>query len=265
MTTQSYSKSRAGRGSKTKTQEVKASPSPVERHLMRFLPGWIVIIGVLVVLLPNVLSTTFNAAGQVMNTMPTTITIISAPSASSGVSSSEVISSPGISIVGGIAPMFTQEVQYWSGNIHGWAIQYNLDPNLLATVMQIESCGHADISSYAGAQGLFQVMPFHFATTENQTDPDTNAKRGANFLNECLGWSGGDPNLAMACYNGGPGVISRPYATWPSETQRYYQWGSTIYADATQNLSTSSALQSWLDAGGSGLCTSAASNIGLAS
>jgi soluble lytic murein transglycosylase-like protein len=145
------------------------------------------------------------------------------------------------------------------------AAEYDLDPNLLATVMQIESCGHADVSSSAGAQGLFQVMPFHFEAGENQTDPNTNARRGANFLGECLGWASGDPNLAMACYNGGPGVgvLSRPYSTWPSETQRYYLWGSTIYADAVQNVSTSQSLNNWLDAGGSNLCARAANNLGL--
>jgi soluble lytic murein transglycosylase-like protein len=215
---------------------------------MRYLPGWLIIIAVLVVLLPNVLSSTYSVAGQVLNAVPTTLNISSAP----------LVSASGV-----IAPMFTQEVRYWTNDIQRWAAQYNLDPNLLATIMQIESCGHPDVSSSAGAQGLFQVMPFHFDAGENQIDPDTNAMRGANFLNQCLGWASGDPNLAMACYNGGPGVLSRPYSTWANETQRYYQWGSSIYADAIQNKGTSEALTSWLTAGGSGLCTRAANNLGL--
>jgi soluble lytic murein transglycosylase-like protein len=166
-------------------------------------------------------------------------------------------------MIGGIAPMFTEEVRYWSDDIQRWAAEYNLDPNLLATVMQIESCGHADVSSSAGAQGLFQVMPFHFDAGEDQLDPDTNAKRGASFLNECVAWASGDPNLAMACYNGGPGILSRPYSTWPEETQRYYLWGSTIYADAVQNKESSQALDNWLAAGGSNLCVRAAANLGM--
>jgi hypothetical protein len=247
MTTETYRKSRA-KSAKTATREVSRSPSRVEQHLMRYLPGWLIIIAVLVVLLPNVLSSTYSVAGQVLNAVPTTLNISSAP----------LVSASGV-----IAPMFTQEVRYWTNDLQRWAAQYNLDPNLLATIMQIESCGHPDVSSTAGAQGLFQVMPFHFDAGENQIDPDTNAMRGANFLSQCLGWASGDPNLAMACYNGGPGVLSRPYSTWPSETQRYYQWGSSIYADAVQNKGTSEALATWLNAGGSALCTRAASNLGL--
>lgn len=247
MTTETYRKSRA-KGAKNTRQQTTQAPSRVEQHLMRFLPGWLVILAVLVVLLPNVLSATYGAAGQVLSSVPAALSL----STDSFVSSS-----------GAIAPMFTQEVRFWANDIQRWSAQYNLDPNLLATIMQIESCGLADANSSAGAQGLFQVMPFHFDASENQTDPDTNARRGASFLNECLGWASGDPNLAMACYNGGPGVLSRPYSTWHSETQRYYQWGSTIYADAIQNNSRSDALASWLNAGGSSLCTRAANSLGL--
>ena len=98
-----------------------------------------------------------------------------------------------------IAPLFTPEVKFWASDISRWAHEDDLDPNLLATVMQIESCGHPTISSYAGAQGLFQVMPFHFDANENQLDPDTNAKRGADYLNICTGMANGDPGLSLAC------------------------------------------------------------------
>jgi soluble lytic murein transglycosylase-like protein len=164
---------------------------------------------------------------------------------------------------GKIAPLFTSTVEYWGDHIAEWAARYNLDPNLLATVMQIESCGDYAVSSYAGAQGLFQVMPFHFASGENQIDPDTNARRGADFLSQCLGWASGDAGLAMACYNGGPSLISRPYASWPAQTQRYFTWGTTIYNDARQNLETSDSLASWLNAGGTSLCQRAAATLGI--
>ena len=84
------------------------------------------------------------------------------------------------------------------GDILRWAETYDLDPNLLATVMQIESCGHPTVSSHAGAQGLFQVMPMHFASDEDQLDPNTNAMRGASVLNSCLDMADGDAAMAMA-------------------------------------------------------------------
>lgn len=164
---------------------------------------------------------------------------------------------------GEIAPLFTREVARWRGEIVRWAEAYELDPNLLATVMQIESCGHPTVVSVAGAQGLFQVMPFHFAPGEMMQDPETNARRGAAFLRECQTWASGDAGRAMACYNGGPGVLSRDYSSWPTETQRYYQWGRGIYADAQRNARSSETLASWLEAGGSRLCAMAAAQLGL--
>lgn len=198
------------------------------------------------ILVPNALNVTLAAANRTLATLPDRIL-------PGGAASYRVVS--------GIAPLFTPEVQYWSADIERWALAYDLDPNLLATVMQIESCGHADVSSSAGAQGLFQVMPFHFSAGENQLDPETNAARGASFLSQCLDWAGGDPAMAMACYNGGPSVLNRPFASWAAETQRYYVWGATIYNDAQQGLSSSPSLEHWLNAGGASLCRRAAQNI----
>jgi soluble lytic murein transglycosylase-like protein len=164
---------------------------------------------------------------------------------------------------GQIAPLFTPSVQYWGADIARWAGENGIDPNLLATVMQIESCGDEDAVSSAGAQGLFQVMPFHFSTNEDMIDPETNAARSTDFLELCLDYANADPRLAMACYNGGPSVVNRPFSTWAHETQRYYVWGATIYQDAQASLDTSESLNTWLNAGGSNLCRRAESGLGI--
>jgi soluble lytic murein transglycosylase-like protein len=162
-----------------------------------------------------------------------------------------------------IAPLFTRQVQYWGGDIARWGQQYSIDPNLIATIMQIESCGHPTVVSRAGAQGLFQVMPFHFSTGENMIEPETNAMRSANFINECYRYTDGDVGLVMACYNGGPSVTQRAFDTWPSETQRYYVWGMGIYLDAMRFEESSNTLSQWLQAGGMNLCNSAAVALGI--
>jgi len=162
-----------------------------------------------------------------------------------------------------IAPLFTHEIDHWAADIDRWATEYDLDPNLLATVMQIESCGHPTVSSSAGAQGLFQVMPFHFGSAEDQLDPDTNAMRGASVLNTCLEMANGDPGMAMACYNGGPSVLYQDFNSWLAEPQRYYRWGTGIYTDALQNNPTSPTLDAWLNAGGATLCQMASTELGI--
>jgi soluble lytic murein transglycosylase-like protein len=153
-----------------------------------------------------------------------------------------------------LSPIFTPEVQFWQPLIAEWALAWEIDPNLIATVIQIESCGDPFVSSSAGAQGLFQVMPFHFDPGEDMLDVQNNARRGMAYLNGGLDRSEGNAGLALAGYNGGHSVIPKGYAAWHSETRRYYYWGAGIYAEATAGLSVSPRLQEWLSNGGSSLC-----------
>jgi soluble lytic murein transglycosylase-like protein len=164
---------------------------------------------------------------------------------------------------GVLAPLFTAEIQFWAADISRWSSEHGLDPNITATVMQIESCGNPDARSGAGASGLFQVMPFHFLASENAYDPDVNALRGLDYLARSLKTSGGDARLAFAGYNGGIGVIGKPESNWAAETIRYAYWGSGIYADAIQNANISARLNEWLAAGGASLCKKARDRLGI--
>lgn len=160
----------------------------------------------------------------------------------------------------GISPLFTPEVHYWGDKIMVWASEASLDPNLIATVMQIESCGDPRATSSAGAMGLFQVMPFHFKSGENPYLPDTNALRGLGYLNQSLKAANGNERLALAGYNGGISVIAKSEYYWANETQRYAYWGGGIYTDALQGASQSARLDEWLAHGGTSLCAQARSN-----
>jgi hypothetical protein len=161
-----------------------------------------------------------------------------------------------------LSPIFTQEIQYWGQQIKQWAVEFDLDPNLVATVMQIESCGNPDAQSSAGAMGLFQVMPFHFQPFDNPYDPETNARRGMAYLQRSLIAAGGDPGLALAGYNGGISLINQSQSDWPAETQRYLYWGSGIYADAASGMTESPRLNEWLGHAG-GMCSRAKERLNL--
>jgi len=195
----------------------------------------------------------------------------SLPSAPFTQAAAEVLAPPpagGTGIGGGaestaLSPVFTPEVQHWAPQIQAWAALFQLDPNLVATVMQIESCGAPTVVSGSGAQGLFQVMPFHFTAGENMQDPDTNAARGLAYLALGMERSAGNIGLALAGYNGGHSLIGKDSALWPAQTQRYWYWGTGLYDEATSSQAVSSRLQEWLQAGGASLCTIAAQQIGL--
>jgi soluble lytic murein transglycosylase-like protein len=165
--------------------------------------------------------------------------------------------------LGGISPVFTPEIQYWAGSIVRWATVANVDPNLAAVVMQIESCGDPRATSRSGAMGLFQVMPFHFSASDSPYEPDTNALRGLNYLRRSLDKAGGNARLALAGYNGGIGVISRGEWSWAAETARYVKYGYPIYEDALSGVSSSATLNEWYGRYGAGLCRQAAQRIGL--
>ncbi len=165
---------------------------------------------------------------------------------------------------GALAPIFTPEVQHWSDKILAWSSFFKIDPNLAATVMQIESCGAPGVVSSSGAQGLFQVMPFHFDAGEDMQDPDTNAGRGLAYLALGLTRASGNAGLALAGYNGGHSMIGLDSSLWPAQTQRYWYWGTGIYQDALDGQAQSARLQEWLNAGGASLCATASQQLGLA-
>lgn len=164
---------------------------------------------------------------------------------------------------GQLASFFSPTVKFWGSSIETWAEKWGLEPNLVATVMQIESCGDPEAVSPAGATGLFQVMPFHFKTGDSLNDPDTNAARGLAFLKKSLDTAHGEVRLALASYNGGINLISQDDSVWPDETVQYVYWGSAIYQDAHQGASTSQVLNQWKSHNGWRLCLQASQRLGV--
>lgn len=238
-------KARAAQSSRSTRSRKKSLPrinlpTPIKRHL----PAWLVLGAVMAIVLPRILTVTLVTGGQFISSIPATVNRIFRGSSE-------------------IAPLFSPQVQHWGSDIDRWAEVNDLDPNLLATVMQIESCGHPTINSYAGAQGLFQVMPMNFLAGDNFLDPETNAARGANVLKQCMAFADNDKGMAMACYNGGPSVLSKPFANWPDQTRRYYYWGTGIYEAASQQSYSSDRLNEWMAAGGAKLCEMAGTALGI--
>jgi len=171
-----------------------------------------------------------------------------------GSSHSQTIANPNAPL----ASFFRPEVLYWRDEIEDWAREHHVNPNVIAIVIQIESCGNPNAISNAGALGLMQVMPFHFQNGENMINPDTNVARGMTVFYECLTqFAGWDLGTALACYNGGPSVTQRPFSSWANETQYYYRWATGLWSDVQNGDETSDALEDWLAAGGERLCVQA--------
>jgi soluble lytic murein transglycosylase-like protein len=106
------------------------------------------------------------------------------------------------------------------------AERQQLDPFLVAAIVEVESGFRPAAVSPVGAVGLMQVMPQTFADLGggDAADPATNLRLGCRYLRQLLDLYGGDLELALAAYNAGPGNVARFGGVPPfSETRRYVE------------------------------------------
>ncbi|RMG78989.1 MAG: hypothetical protein D6712_20365, partial [Chloroflexi bacterium] len=116
---------------RSKSRSTKTNRSVQQSAFHRYFPAFALLAIALVILAPNLLALAVDVTGQVVEAVPRLLEDIFGQRST-------------------IAPIFTEEVSYWSEDIQRWSDTYDIDPNLLATVMQIESCGHPTVSSSAG-------------------------------------------------------------------------------------------------------------------
>jgi soluble lytic murein transglycosylase len=112
---------------------------------------------------------------------------------------------------------------------------YNVDPNLVAAVINTESKFSVDVSSSKGAMGLMQIMPdtgkWIAETLELQDfnkdmirNPELNIRMGTWYLNKLSEDFNGDYMLILAAYNGGPGNVTK----W-LEDEKYSSDGENLH------------------------------------
>jgi soluble lytic murein transglycosylase len=124
---------------------------------------------------------------------------------------------------------------HYGSIVRGHARNYDLDPALLAAVIDAESKFHADAKSESGAIGLMQLLPstahgiaVHTGgskfTTADLYNPEINVRYGAWYLRHLLD-KYGDERTALAAYNAGQENVDRWLAVSSgirfSETRAY--------------------------------------------
>ena len=143
----------------------------------------------------------------------------------------------------------------YSTEINRAATTYNIDPHLIAAVIQAESSFNPNAKSGAGARGLMQLMP---ATAKELGVKDSynveqNIMGGVKYLAQQLKTFGGDLQKALAAYNAGAGNV-RKYGGIPpfAETQNYVK---KIMAEYGTGLATATATVTKQLSGWSGTIT----------
>ncbi|MEL7539009.1 MAG: lytic transglycosylase domain-containing protein [Pseudomonadota bacterium] len=93
--------------------------------------------------------------------------------------------------------------------VHAEAEKHDLPPELVLAVIEIESNFDRFAISYAGAQGLMQVMPFWLdeigRPNDNLFHIETNLRMGCTILRHYLDKENGDLVRGLARYNGSLG------------------------------------------------------------
>src|SRR5262249_27342958 len=108
--------------------------------------------------------------------------------------------------------------------IHEKAQKYDVDPALVAAVVETESRFHPQAQSPVGARGLMQLMPRtgQWMGATNLYDPEQNAEAGVRYLKYLQDRFDGNLNKAIAAYNGGEGNVERYGGIPPFQETRSY-------------------------------------------
>jgi hypothetical protein len=105
-----------------------------------------------------------------------------------------------------------------SARAHGVA------PELVASVIAVESNFNPNAVSWRSARGLMQLMPETAARfgVKQVFDPAQNIEAGTRYLKELLLRYNGDLNLTLAAYNAGPDRVEQYRAVPPYRETRDY-------------------------------------------
>jgi soluble lytic murein transglycosylase len=122
-------------------------------------------------------------------------------------------------------------------NIIDASNEFHVDRNLIAAVIYVESHFNPNAGSGAGARGLMQLMPSTArgvarnigltSYTDGQIyDPAVNIRLGTAYLRSSLDSRGGNLDVALSNYNGGPAVagafqVALNRNVLPRETDAY--------------------------------------------
>src|SRR5258707_4633639 len=142
-------------------------------------------------------------------------------------------------ISGTIRRDFSENALTFGDIIQEKALKYDVDPALVAAVVETESRFRSGARSQVGARGLMQIMPRtgRWLGARNLDDPEQNVEAGTKYLKYLQGRFDGNLRNALAAYNGGEGNVMRYNGVPPfRETRSYVKKVMSRYEKRKQEL-----------------------------
>jgi hypothetical protein len=136
------------------------------------------------------------------------------------------------------AAFFADEIPFGE-LIYAKAKKYDVDPALVAAVIEQESRFKPRAKSPVGARGLMQLMPRtgRWMGARNLYDPEQNIDAGVKYIKYLDKRFDGDLKKIIAAYNGGEGNVKRYQGIPPfRETRQYVKKVMTNYDKRTRQL-----------------------------
>jgi len=145
-------------------------------------------------------------------------------------------------------PIFPPAVIAHKDIIYQLSDEFKIAPNVIATIMAMESLGFEEAGSWAEAIGLFQPLQDKFPVElrvkngdspavkkqkeKMMQDPITNGRAGMRYLSDAIDLSQQENNFAnkndvrifaraFIAYNGGHSIVGKPFAELPTESKEY--------------------------------------------
>lgn len=130
------------------------------------------------------------------------------------------------------SPILSRGISKYEQEIETISRQFRIEPELVRSIIRVESAFNPSAISVKGAQGLMQLMPgtAQDLRVTNPFDPRENIRGGVTYLRYLLDLFEGDLVLALAAYNAGENAVLRYQGVPPyPETMAYVEKVLALY------------------------------------
>jgi hypothetical protein len=124
-----------------------------------------------------------------------------------------------------------KRVKKWEKLISSASKKYDVDKNLISSIIAQESAGYSSDTSHEGAHCLMQIMPSTAKEIgiKNIDDPRENILGGTKYLKSLLNQFNNNERLALASYNAGPNCVLKYNDVPPYKETRKYITNVTFF------------------------------------